>query len=103
LLKKRFFRVSWDDNCICWFEFECGYVNVYDCMILMLLMILISYDFLNEAVDDPLQLLFLLLTADEWRFSVQRIGDVLTRVSMIILLSYYLRMLAAMILLMKLR
>jgi hypothetical protein len=63
-------------------------------MILMLLMILISYDFLNEAViDDPLQLLFLLLTADEWRFSVQRIGDVLTRVSMIILyslLSYYL-------------
>jgi hypothetical protein len=73
-------------------------------MILMLLMILISYDFLNEAViDDPLQLLFLLLTADEWRFSVQRIGDVLTRVSMIILLSYYLRMLAAMILLMKLR
>lgn len=73
-------------------------------MILMLLMILISYDFLNEVViDDPLQLLFLLLTADEWRFSVQRIGDVLTRVSMIILLSYYLRMLAAMILLMKLR
>jgi len=73
-------------------------------MILMLLMILISYDFLNEAViDDPLQLLFLLLTADEWRFSVQRIGDVLTRVSMIILLSHYLRMLAAMILLMKLR
>jgi hypothetical protein len=43
-----------------------------------------SYNFLNEAVDDPLQLLFLLLTADEWRFSVQRVGDVLTRVSMII-------------------
>ena len=64
-------------------------------MILMILMIL------NEAVDDPLQLLFLLLTADEWRFSVQRVGDVLTRVSMIILynlLSYYLQILAAMIL-----
>jgi len=44
-----------------------------------------SYDFLNETVDDPLQLLFLLLTADEWRFSVQRVGDVLTRVGMIIL------------------
>jgi hypothetical protein len=79
------------------------YVNPYDCMILMILMIMI---FLNEVIDDPLQLLFLLLTADEWRFSVQRVGDVLTRVSMIILyslLSYYLRMLAAMILLMKFR
>ena len=67
-------------------------------MILIILMILMI---LNEAVDDPLQLLFLLLTADEWRFSVQRVGDVLTRVSMIILyslLSYYLQMLAAMIL-----
>jgi hypothetical protein len=60
------------------------YVNPYDCMILMILMIMI---FLNEVIDDPLQLLFLLLTADEWRFSVQRVGDVLTRVSMIILYS----------------
>jgi len=32
-----------------------------------------SYDFLNETVMIRLQLLFLLLTADEWRFSVQRV------------------------------
>jgi len=32
-----------------WFAFECGYVDPYDCMILMILMILMI--FLNEAID----------------------------------------------------
>jgi hypothetical protein len=32
---------------ICWFAFECGYVDPYDCMILMILMILMIFGMLH--------------------------------------------------------